>query len=217
MGVAPIDVPIETLIMVSMQYKRNQIEDAISTLVEPNARKPSAKLRTRIKRLFETDRASGRLRRSADPTLLQYAFFSDDPPGRGVEVQFSPYEAFALLTAIRLMGHGWTQNIAVSIMRRARSELEASHARILELQRHNNANELNFENSPFLVIITTAGNDGTEAFACSVRQGQLKAAEWTWKEHGPGQGFSMFELASHAENLATALATTEPRHRGQAG
>lgn len=201
-----------------MLYKRNQLEDAISTLVEPKARRPSAGLRTRIKRLFETDRALGRLRRSADPTLLQYAFFSDDPPGRGVEVQFSPYEAFALLTAMRLMGHGWTQNIAVSIMRRARSELEVDHARILELQRHNKADELNFENSSFLVIITTGGNDGTEeAFACSVRQGQRKAAEWTWKEHGPGHGFSMFELASHAQNLATALAKAEPRHRGQAG
>lgn len=199
-----------------MQYKRNQIEDAISTLVEPNARKPSAKLRTRIKRLFETDRASGRLRRSADPTRLQYAFFSDDPPGRGVEVQFSPYEAFALLTAMRLMGHGWNQNIAVSIMRRARAELEVSHARILELRRQKKTTELNFKNSPFLVIITTVGIDGTEEpFVCSVRQGQQKAAALTWEE--PDCGFSMFELASHAQNLATALATTEPRHRGQAG
>lgn len=198
-----------------MQFKRNQLEDAIAMLVEPKARSASAPLRTRIKRLFETDRALGRSPRSADPALSRYAFFSEEPPGRGAEVQFSAYEAFATLIALYLMQHGWTQNIAVWIMRQARDELEAQYARILELRRQKKVSELNLDNSPFLVIITSAGAEDTyQAFACSVRVGYRKAAEWTW-EYGREHGYSMFELASRAQNIEVALAKTEPRRRGQ--
>ncbi len=197
-----------------MLYKRNQLEDAISSLLEPRARKPSAKMRTRFKRLFETDRAMDRSLRSDNPLLSNYAFFSDDPPGRGVEVQFSAYEAFALLTAIRLMTHGWTQNIVVSIMRQARDELEAHHASILKSQSYSKPDFEN--NSPLLVIITSSSvNNAQEAFACSIREGYRKAMEWAWKIQGPGHGFSMFELARDAQNLAIALEKAQPRHRGQ--
>ena len=116
-----------------------------------------------------------------------------------------------------MMAHGWTQNVAVSIMRRARDDLEAHHGRILKLRRQNKASELTFENnSPILVIITSAGADGAnEAFACAVREGYRKAIKWTWGRSEHGHGFSMFELASHAQNLAAELTRTEPRHRGQ--
>ena len=200
--------------MVSMLYKRNQLEDAISSLVEPTARQPSAGLRTRTKRLFETDRAFGRSSRASDSALLQYAFFSEDPPGRGVEIQFSPYEAFALLIAIHLVAHGWALNVVVAIMRQARKELENHHARILKSPSYCKAD---FESrTPLLVVITSSDIDGAEeAFACSVREGYRKAMQWTWELQGPGHGVSMFELASHAQNLANALARSEPRHRGQ--
>jgi hypothetical protein len=202
-----------------MLFKRNQLEDAISRLVEPRARRPSAGLRARLKRLLEIDRAQGRSPHSSDPVRVHYAFFSADPPGRGVEVQFSEYEGFALLTALKLMKHGWTQNVAVSIMRRARVELEAHHGRILKLHRLNRTSELRFpDNTPLLVVITSTGSDGAEeAFACSVRAGYSEAIKWTSKQSESGHGFSMFELASHAQNLATALSRTEPRHRGQPG
>ncbi len=146
----------------------------------------------------------------------RYAFFSTDPPGRGVEVQFSAYEGFALLTALQLMKHGWTQNVAVSIMRRARVELEAHHGRILQLR---GTSELTFpDNTPLLVVITSTGADGAEeAFACSVRTGYRDAIKWISKQSKSGHGFSMFELASHAQNLAAALSRTEPRPRGQPG
>jgi hypothetical protein len=105
-------------------YKRNQIEAAISGVLEPRSPEPTTELRTRLKRLLETDRALGRAPRSNDPARAHYAFYSADSPGSGVEVWFSAYEAFALLNGLRLMAHGWPQGFAVSVMRRARAELE---------------------------------------------------------------------------------------------
>jgi predicted DNA-binding transcriptional regulator YafY len=56
-----------------------------------------------------------------------------------VEVWFSEYEAFALLNGLRLMAHGWPQGVAVTLMRRVRSELEKQHARILNQDLKSNA------------------------------------------------------------------------------
>jgi hypothetical protein len=113
------------------KYKRNQVEEAISRVLEPRSREPTAALRTRLKRLLETDRALGLVPRSADPEQANFAFYSSEAPGSGVEVWFSDYEAFALLNGLRLMGHGWPQSFAVSVMRRVRRELEKEHAHIL--------------------------------------------------------------------------------------
>jgi hypothetical protein len=88
-------------------------------------------LRTRLKRLLETDRSFGRIPRSVDPERANFAFYSADAPGSGVEVLFSQYEAFALLNGLRLMRHAWPQGFAVSLLRRMRPELEKVHARIL--------------------------------------------------------------------------------------
>ena len=92
-------------------------------------------LRTRLKRLLESDRALGRVSRANDPARANYAFFSADAQGSGVEVWFSEYEAFSLLNGLRLMEHGWPQSFAVSIMRRVRADLEKDHARILKQDR----------------------------------------------------------------------------------
>ena len=103
-----------------LEYKRNQVEEAISHLLEPDSLKPTQGLRTRVKRLLEADRA---LEASAGADGGAFAFFSAAPPGRGVEIWFSTYEAFALLTGLRLMAHGWPQGQAVSVMRNVRSAL----------------------------------------------------------------------------------------------
>jgi hypothetical protein len=39
-----------------MSYKRNQIEEAIARIFDPNCKQPPSELRTRIKRLLELDR-----------------------------------------------------------------------------------------------------------------------------------------------------------------
>src|SRR4051812_28096277 len=85
--VAPIDDTLKTCMMVSMEgYKRNQVEEALSRLLEPKTRDPSTELRSRVKRLLETDREMGRSPRSSEPEKSSYAFYSADAPGSGVEV-----------------------------------------------------------------------------------------------------------------------------------
>ena len=113
-------------------YKRNQVEEAISRVFEPGSVKPSSEMRVRLKRLLETDRGLGRTKRSADPERANFAFFSMDAPGRGVEIWFSGYEAFALLTGLWLMQHRWPQSFVVTVLRRVRPELEKHHGRILK-------------------------------------------------------------------------------------
>ena len=113
-------------------FKRNQVEEAIARVLEPGSAKPSSEMRTRLKRLLETDRGFGRNKRSADPERANFAFYSEDGPGRGVENWFSADEAFALLTGLRLMRHGWPQGFAVAVLRRVKPALEEQHARILK-------------------------------------------------------------------------------------
>src|SRR4030081_1143895 len=88
-------------------------------------------MRTRFMRPVETGRSLGLNKRFPDSDRAKFAFYSTDAPGRGVENRFSDYEAFALLTGLRLMLHGWPQRFAVTVLRHVRPELETHHARIL--------------------------------------------------------------------------------------
>src|SRR5262249_62078487 len=98
-----------------IRLKRNQIEEAIFHLLEPQSLRPTPGLRTRLRRLLETDRSRAN---SEDANGAGFAFFSTGPPGRGVEIWFSSYEAFAILNGLRLMMHSWTQDRAISVQRR---------------------------------------------------------------------------------------------------
>ena len=129
----PLHGLLKPIITSLCRVKRNQLEQAICLMHEPGARAPSVELKTRLKRLLETDRDLGRKPRSADAEQANYAFFSAEPPGSGVEVWFSEYEAFALYTGWRLLEHGFPQATAVSILRRARPQLEPKHREILHL------------------------------------------------------------------------------------
>ncbi|HET7493049.1 MAG TPA: hypothetical protein VFK01_14350, partial [Bradyrhizobium sp.] len=55
-------------------FKRNQVEEAIACVLEPGSAKPSSQMRTRLKRLLETDRGLGRSKRSRDPERANFAF-----------------------------------------------------------------------------------------------------------------------------------------------
>ena len=113
---------IETFIKVP-DAKRNQVEEAIARVFEPGSAKPSSIMRTQLKRLLDTDRVLG-AKRSADPERANFAFYSMDMLGRGIESWFSDYEAFALLTGLLLMRHGWPQGFVVALLRRVRPALE---------------------------------------------------------------------------------------------
>jgi hypothetical protein len=213
------------------QYKRNQIEEAISAVLDPRSRQPTSELRTRIKRLLETDRALERIPRSADPERANYAFYSADAPGSGVEVWFSEYEAFALLNGLRLMAHGWPQGFAASVMRRVRPELEKQHARILKqdakllfdkeaIRRNAKAGDMAFDNMDpvLLAIISKSGaapNEQREPHGCAICRGSKEAMKFAWEASTGAGAWTMFELATIAHKFSAALGRTEPRHRGR--
>ena len=103
-------------------FKRNQIEEAISRAVVPTDGIPPGDLLNRLKRLLDTDRKLGRDPRSKDPEKSTYAFYSGSASGSGVENWFQEYEAFALLTALRFLEHGFPQQKSVSALRAVRPD-----------------------------------------------------------------------------------------------
>jgi hypothetical protein len=220
--------------MKASMYKRNQIELAISNLLEPEAGKPSSGLRTRIKRLLETDRAFGRSSRTNDVEKANFAFFRDEAPGSGFEVWFSEYEAFALVLGLQLMQHSWTQRFVVSVLRRVRPSLEKEHKRILNMDSRElfDAKAIEAARRPgshayattrpaFLVIVSHYGLSADQEdrpYACSVQKDLRTSAEWLQKTiRGVGGGSSMFELTIIAHRLAQALQQTTPQSRGRPG
>jgi len=213
-----------------MPYKRNQIEEAISAVLEPRASEPSSELRTRVKRLLEADRALGRDPRSSNPERAVYAFFSAEAPGSGVEVWFSDCEAFALLNGLRLMSHGWPQGFATVVLRRVRPELEQQHARILKqdpkwlfdqeaILRAAKAGDMAFDNRDpvLLTIVSKPGAAQTQPHRCAICRGPGEATRFAWEASKGLGAWTMFELASVAHRLSNELERTEPRHRGRSG
>jgi hypothetical protein len=216
-----------------LAFKRNQVEEAISRVMEPNLKEPTAELCTRLKRLLDTDRTLGRSPRSTDAEQANYAFYSEEPPGSGVEVWFSEYEAFALLTGLRLMKHEWPQRFAVSILRRVRPELERQHARIMKLNpkklfdqeeilRNARPGDMAFDNNdPVLLTIASRAesspNSEPRSVECSISRGPGQAWEFVRSVHGrlSAGAATMFEVTTVAHVLSIELAKTTPRRRGR--
>ncbi len=209
-------------------FKRNQVEEAIAIVLEPGSAKPSSETHTRLKRLLETDRSLGRSKRSADPERANFAFHSMDAPGRGLENWFTGYEAFALLTGLRLMRDGWPQGLAVAALRRVRPDLERHQARILRqdptvlfnqalLWQHAKPGDLAVSNIDpvFLVINSKDQGDRVVANPAAICQGQAELMRFI-KGSGPGQTWTVMELGTSVQALSLALAKTVPRKRGRA-
>lgn len=213
-----------------MRFKRNQVEEAISRLIAGNAHTPSAELRTRLKRLLETDRKLGRSRRSSNPERTQYAFYSGEAGGSGVEVWFSGYEAFALFVALRLLGHGWPQALAVTIMRRARSLLEPKHSEILKRDPKATLDEAEIlravspgslavaATDPVFLAIASRGKKGGQR---TLEAGEVRVLEgdelMRFCRSEVGLSVTFFELVRAAFDLRNALIATSPSRRGPAG
>ena len=208
-------------------FKRNQVDEAIASVLEPGSAKPSSEMRTRLKRLLETDRALGRNKRSPDPELANFAFSGIDAPGRGFENWFTGYEAFALLTGLRLMRDGWPQGLVVAVLRRVKRDLERHHARVV---RQNptvlfDADRIRQQARPgdlavsttdpvFLAINSKNPEHHTGPNQAAICQGQAELMDFikTW---GPGQTWVVTELGTSIHALALALAKTVPRKRGR--
>lgn len=210
-------------------YKRNQVEEALSRVFEEPSSKPSAGLRTRVKRLLELDRSLGRNKRSANPQLAYYAFYSDESPGRGSDVQFSEYEAFALLTGLQLFRHGWPQSFPVDLLRRHRPELERQHARIIKqnplalfdeeaLRRNARPGQLYVGNTDpvFLVIVTPHSTTGArEAIASGVFRGLEAVGQFLRAQCA--EAYTLQDIVGPAHTLLGYLSEVTPRKRGRPG
>jgi hypothetical protein len=210
-------------------YKRNQFLEAASATLGQGSN-PTAALTTDAKRLLDTDRALERSRRSRDPERANYAFFSGEAPGRGVEVFFSPYEAFALRLGLDLLRHGWPQATAVKILRHVRLHLEPKHAEILRW----NPVEL-FDKKKVLKaarpgdLATPTTRPVYLVIASSMGRGQRAAneiREVAVLENGElmpfllreaGRSSTVIEITRLAHDLQSALAKTKPSKRGRAG
>jgi len=208
-------------------FKRNQVEEAIACVLEPGAAKPSSEMRTRLRRLLETDRALGRSKRSPDPERANFAFSGMDAPGRGLENWFSGYEAFALMTGLHLMRDGWPQGLVVAVLRRVKPDLERHHARVLRqnpavlfdadrIRQQARPGDLATSNADpvFLAINSKSQEHDTAANPAAICQGpaDLMGFIKTW---GPGQTWTVTELGTSIHALSLALAKTVPRKRGR--
>jgi hypothetical protein len=211
-----------------MLFKRNQVESAIGRMFEPGSAKPSSELRARMKRLLETDRGFDRNKRSGNPVEANFAFYSDDAPGRGVENWFSGYEAFALLTGLRLMRHGWPQGFAVSILRDVRPVLERQYERMIQqdpeilfdqeqIRQMAEPGALVVANTDpvFLAIISRDTHDPTQPVKAAVYRGQQELMQVMRADGVTGQAWSTFELVNSAHRLLRELVKTKPRKRGR--
>jgi len=208
-------------------FKRNQVEEAIACVLEPGSAKPGSEVRTRVKRLLETDRALGRNKRSPDPERANFAFSGMEAPGRGLENWFTGYEAFAVLTGLRLMRQDWPQGLVVAVMRRVKPDLERHHARVLRqdrtvlfdddrIRQQARPGDLRVGNTDpvYLVINSKDREHYTDANPAAICRGQAELMDLikTW---GPGQTWTVMELGTSIHALSWALAKTEPRKRGR--
>jgi hypothetical protein len=213
-----------------VRFKRNQVEEAIlRTLGAKDAR--AAELKLRLHRLLVIDRRLGRAKRGRDRAGSRYAFYSQEPPGSGVEVMFSGYEAFALLVSIMLLEHGVPQRATVHILRQVRGDLETAHAQRLKMdpkvlfdpqavRAMAKPGMIATDNiAPvFLAFVRLSGSevDGKVREAITVCRGHDELVAFITKHSVPGLGATFFELVSLMWKLADNLAQTRPIKRGRA-
>jgi hypothetical protein len=210
-----------------LQYKRNQLEEAIiRTLGTSEAQARDLKLR--IKRLLLTDRRRGRGKRSDRPNTGRYAFYSGKPQGSGNEVMFTAFEAFAVLAALLLLRHGIPQAKVVSILREVRPDLEAAHEEILkkdaevlfdEQKMRAMAGDLVItvdSTAPvFLAFVELEIGRGRVHASIAVCRGREELGKF-FKEHSVvGSGTTIFQFTRLMRTLATNLSQTRPVKRGR--
>ncbi len=211
-----------------MHYKRNQVEEAICrTLSAEDAR--AVELKLVLKRLLVTDRRLDRSKRTPEHPRRYYAFYSHEAPGSGVEVMFSAYEAFALLTGLLMLGHGIPQATVVSILRELRSDLERAHRETLRkdpqllfdphaVQATAKPGMIAVDNTApiFLVFVKLSGSTAKRVDELiTVCDGHDEMNSFIKKHSVPGLGTTFFEIVSLVYRLSTNLVKTRPVKRGR--
>lgn len=209
-------------------YKRNQVEEAIARTMGNHANAEPSELLTRIKRLLDADRAQGCTKRSDNPERSNYAFYTGSAPGRGVEVNFTGYEAFAVQVGVRMLDHGWPQGFAVSALRRFRPQLEAAHRRILRPEGRSQFAVLpdqgpgslvqTHSRPEFFLIVSDSQTEPRSASSKPyARLFQEQEAAFRFQLELPGRSCTWLELVVPAVTLHRQLQQIEPRKRGRPG
>ena len=211
-------------------FKRNQVEEAISRSIDPTLQGPSNEVVNRLKRLLDIDRSFGRSFRSHDPGMVNFAFYSRDPAGSGTEVHFQEYEAFAILIGLKLLEHGFPQQTVVTTLRRMRPMLEEEHARILKLDPHTlfEAARVKAAAKPgqlyasiiapiFLVIRSGQRNtrrelNDNEVRSVAICRSEAELMSLIKSRFGLN---TTFELVGAARGLREHLLSTQPAQRGR--
>ena len=213
------------------KFKRNQVEEGIFQALSAEGAR-IYELRFRLKRLLAADRTLSRQRKSRDDSKRQYAFYSAERPGSGIEVMFSGYEAFALLAAIMLLEHGLPQAGVVRIMRQVRSSLEMAYAQTLEqdpvalfdeesVSARAKPGMIAIDNIDpvFLAFVTTSSSSagkqlaGTPAAVC---RGDAELMEFIKRHAVHGRVATIFEFVRLMHALTAYLSQTRPVKRGRA-
>ena len=208
-----------------MTYKRSQIEDAIcrSTVSTGAAR---SKILVRIKRLLDIDRVLKRSRNPKGKQSGQYAFFSAEPPGRGQEVSFQEYEAFALNLALQFLDQGLPQHDVVEILRSMRPALELEHQSILAKplahfmdtkKAVREPSETIFSEDPVFVAIGKSSNPKSPRSSNGFTAEILHGGDGWWNHLWSARGRSVTtaEITLTAHVLNSQLVAAKPRKKGR--
>jgi hypothetical protein len=213
-----------------MRFKRNQVEQAISRVMVPTAATPPTAVLNPLKRLLDTDRNLGHRAKSTHPEQARYAFYSGEAPGSGKEVWFKEYEAFALLTGLRFLEHGFPQQKSVLALRMVRPVLEHEHSRIMSLdpkvlfdqaaiQRAAQPGRLAVSNTDPVFLVIYSGTEATDKSvrgkpitSLTVCRGEAEMMKVMKAKLGP---YTIFQIVQTVWLLRQHLLTTEPSHRGR--
>ena len=117
----------------SVIYRRGQIEWALWRFFSVGRADPGTApvlFLTRIKRLLELDRTSEYPSDSEAPTS-RYCFSDVAPEGHGVDVPYTPFNAFVLGLGLDLLDVGFKQSEIVFLLRHIRRDLEREFTKIL--------------------------------------------------------------------------------------
>jgi hypothetical protein len=214
-----------------LRYKRNQVEEAIFRTLGAREEARVDELKLRLKRLLVTDRRLELDAKSDDEDDRHYAFYSGAPPGSGIEVMFSAYEAFALLAAILLLEHGLPQERVVNVMRQVRRKFEAAHTEILKkdpstlfdqqaIMAKARPGMMATDNTDpvFLVFARLTGSSVAHqkgSFPVAICRSDAEVGAFMKKHAPPGMGITVFEYVRWMHALAANLSLTRPVKRGR--
>jgi len=204
-----------------MNFKRNQVEEAISRTIGERSTAPSATLKARLKRLLDVDRNLKVA--SSKSANAPFAFYSKGSGGSGTEIRFSTADVCALLIGVRMLEHGWPQNLVVNSLRQIRRDLarrpEQILARPIRQQKSEppQAGEMNLAHpeSDFLLVVSDSGRSSGSSGEPYLRLFDNQSQAFAFQMEKVGRSCSWFSLEGPARILNEHLLNTQPRRRGR--